>query len=144
MKNLLFAAMMMWSPAPSPTTGEDPKDVLQGVWQAKSTKADGKDAPEEAVKRIKVTFKGDKVVVGNRNDDTEEESDYTLDATKTPKQITIVRKEGAKPIQGIYKLKDEELTICIRHESSDEGRPTEFASTEGSKLVLIVLTKQKP
>jgi uncharacterized protein (TIGR03067 family) len=125
--------------------GEDAKDPLQGVWAAQSVEADGKPAPAEAVKRMRFTFKGDKLLVrGNHDDDREEECPCTVDPKQTPKHLDFTPPKEQKAVLGIYELKGDELKVCVRHASSSEGRPTEFATKAGSKLVLIVFKKQKP
>jgi hypothetical protein len=43
---------------------------------------------------------------------------------------------------GIYKLEKGALTICLGEEDVDE-RPTEFASKEGTKVMLLVLQREK-
>lgn len=126
-------------------SADTPSDPLQGTWVAQSMEADGKAAPEDAVKRVRFVFKGDKLFVkGNFSDDREEECPYTVDAKKSPRQLDFTPPKEAKPLQGIYEVKGEELKVCLRHASSDAGRPTEFATKADSKLILIVFKKQKP
>lgn len=122
---------------------DDAKGALQGVWQAQSLEADGEPAPAKAVEKMRFTFKGDKVLVrGNFRDDREEEGSYTIDASKSPKQIDLTLPQAPKAALGIYEVKGGELKVCLRHVVSDEGRPTEFATKPGTKLVLIVFKKQ--
>ena len=44
-------------------------------------------------------------------------------------------------LEGIYQIKDDELTICAKVFGME--RPTEFVSKEGSSTVLLVLKKEK-
>jgi uncharacterized protein (TIGR03067 family) len=123
----------------------DDKDSLQGVWVAQSMEADGNAAPAEAVKRMRFTFKGDKLLVkGNYDDDREDECTYKVDPRQSPKHLDFTPVKEKKPIRGIYEVKGDELKVCLRHADSSEGRPTEFATKAGSRLVLIVFKKQKP
>jgi uncharacterized protein (TIGR03067 family) len=121
------------------------KDALQGVWVAKSMESDGKPVPPEEVNRIRFTFRGDKLLMqGNFKDDREEECGYKIDPKSSPKQLDVIPPMVKQPILGIYEVKGDELKVCLRHASSSEGRPTEFATKQDSRLILIVLQKQKP
>jgi uncharacterized protein (TIGR03067 family) len=123
---------------------EKDQDRLQGVWVAQSMEADGKPAPEDAVKRMRFTFDGEKLKIrGNHADDTEATCPFKIDDSKSPRQLDFTIDEEPKPILGIYKFDGEELKVCIRHASSSEGRPEEFKTTRDSQLVLIVFKKEK-
>jgi uncharacterized protein (TIGR03067 family) len=122
----------------------DGVDTLQGVWAAQSMEADGKATPAEAVKQMRFTFRGDKLLLrGNFKDDREQECPFTVDPKKMPKQLDFTPPKEKKPILGIYEVTGDELKVCLRHASSSEGRPTEFVSKADSKLVLIVFKRQK-
>ena len=123
------------------------QDSLQGVWVAQSMEADGEPAPADAVKRMRFTFKADTLLVkGNFGDDREMECSYTIDPKKSPKHLDFspAKEKEKTPILGIFEVKGDELKVCLRHASSSNGRPTDFASKADSKLVLIVFKKQKP
>ena len=125
---------------------DDAKDALQGVWVAKSMKADGKPAPKDTLKRMRFTFEGDKLRIrGNsKTDEDEDEMTYTVDAEQSPKHLDFTPPKAEKPVLAIYEIKGDELKVCMRHAKSTEGRPTKFESTPNSRLVLIVFKKQKP
>jgi uncharacterized protein (TIGR03067 family) len=149
MRAVLFAAFCFLAVADLPQTaggaGQDDKDALQGVWVAQSMESDGRPAPPEEVKRMRLTFRGDKLLLrGNFDDDREEECAYKVDPKPSPKQLDFTPPKEPKPILCIYEVKGDELKVCLRHASSSEGRPTEFATKQGSKLILVVLKKQKP
>lgn len=56
--------------------------------------------------------------------------------------IAKSRADAGKKGQGIYKLEDGKLTVCIRdHKAADKGRPTEFAG--GVTLGMITLERVK-
>jgi uncharacterized protein (TIGR03067 family) len=140
---LVVACLVMALPTGS--RAADDSDALQGVWVAQSMESEGKAAPAAAVKKMRFTFKKDKLLIkGNFDDDREEECTWKVDPKKTPKQLDFTPPKEKKAILGIYKLRGDELTICLRHASSDKGRPTEFATKADTQLVLIVLKKQKP
>ncbi|MGA2063593.1 MAG: TIGR03067 domain-containing protein [Thermoguttaceae bacterium] len=122
-------------------------DALQGVWVAQSMVANGKPAPADDVKRVRFTFKGDKLLVkGNFADDREEACGWKIDPGKSPKHLDITppKQEQDKPVAGIYEINGGELKICLRHGNSSDGRPTEFSSKPDSELVLMVFRKAKP
>ena len=123
---------------------EDKTDVpLQGIWQATSVETEGKAAPAEAVARMRFTFKGDKLLLrGNFEDDREETCTFQLDTKESPQHLDVTPPKQQKPTPGIYELKGDVLKICLRHASSDAGRPTEFATTPDSKLILIVFKRE--
>jgi len=124
--------------------GEEEKGPLEGVWVAESMEIDGKPAPEDAVKRMRFTFRGDKLLLrGNAKNDQEDECRFRLDLKASPKQLDFTPPKGEKPILGIYEVKDDQLRVCLRHSSSDQGRPTEFATKPETQLALIVFKKQK-
>jgi len=111
---------------------------LQGTWQA--TKWDsGKSAPAKEIKDFTLVFKGDTVKIRKK-----EAVRFKLDPTKKPKWIDI--EDGPVPTEGIYKLEDEVLTICVvAGAKSDKPatRPTEFEAKKGDIYVLLVLKRVK-
>lgn len=132
--------------APSFSTADDNVAApIQGVWIAQSMEADGKPAPAEAIRRMQFHFQGSKLLIrGNSDNDQEEECDYKIDPKQSPHHLDFTPPKANKPILAIYDVKGDEMKICMRHASSADGRPTEFATKADSKLVLIVFTKQKP
>jgi len=99
--------------------------------------------PEDAVKSMRFRFVGDKLFVrGNTGPEGEDECTFVVDDTKEPKRLTFTFPKEKKPVLAIYERKGKALKMCIRHGSSDKGRPTGFKTTKGSDLVLIVFSKQ--
>lgn len=147
MKSLLltaFVTVCLTMPSLAVAKAADNGDKsLQGVWIAESMEIDGKPAPKKAVEQMRFNFKGKKLLVrGNHGDDREEECDYRVDATKSPKHLDFTPPKEKNPVLGIYEVNGDELKICLRHASSSDGRPTKFATKADSKLVLVLLTKQ--
>ena len=94
---------------------------------------------------MRFTFKGDDLLLrGNFRNDKEQKCSYSVDGSKSPKQLDFTPEGAPGPIHAIYEIKGDELKVCLRHASSKDGRPTEFASMPDSKLVLIVFKKMKP
>ncbi len=127
----------------SDVTAEDvDKALLQGVWVAVSIQTDGDEAPPEAVKQMRFTFDKDKLLIkGNFQDEREETCTYRIDSSKNPKQLDFTPPKEEKPVRGIYRLKEGMLEVCFRNAHSQAGRPTEFSTMSGDRLVLIKFNK---
>jgi uncharacterized protein (TIGR03067 family) len=113
---------------------------LEGTWAVVSVEHEGKKAPDEQAKDVRVIFTADgKVTI--KEPEKEINGTYKIDAGKKVKEITL-EAGGEKALYGIYKLDGDNLTICAIDTSADE-RPTEFATKEGSKARLVVLKREK-
>jgi uncharacterized protein (TIGR03067 family) len=66
--------------------------------------------------------------------------EFKLDPTKKPKAIDVVLQDK-KTGQGIYSLEGDTLKIC--HGESDDPRPSEFESKEGSRNTVVVFKRVK-
>jgi uncharacterized protein (TIGR03067 family) len=138
---LVFVLAFVMGAIPVPP---DDSDSLQGIWTAQSMEADGKAAPANAVSRMRFTFQGKKLLVkGNSPDDREEQCSYKIDTTKSPNCLDFTPTKEKKTVLAIYEVKEDELKVCLRHEGSPGGRPTEFSTKPDSGLVLIVFKKAK-
>jgi uncharacterized protein (TIGR03067 family) len=117
---------------------------LQGTWKATSLQYNGMDIADKYP--IQLVFKDGQATVGSSK---EVEKEYTKiifkpDPSTDPKAVDLVIAAGVQKdavLEGIYKIKDDELTICAK--VFGQERPTEFASKEGSSIVLVVLKKEK-
>ena len=95
MKRRSLTAAVMACFLPFPLTGvahadDDPKSPLQGVWVGQSMESEGKAVPKEAAENMRLTFRGDKLLVkGNFNDDREEECTFKIDPSRSPQQLDI-------------------------------------------------------
>ncbi|MDB5386213.1 MAG: hypothetical protein JWM11_1859 [Planctomycetaceae bacterium] len=122
----------------------DDADPLQGVWIAETAKADGKSLPEEVVKNMRFTFKGDKLFIrGNSGGEKEDECAYKIDSKQSPMHLDISPPEEKKPVLAIYEVKKDQLKICLRHSSSSEGRPDSFDAKPESKRILMIFKEEK-
>jgi uncharacterized protein (TIGR03067 family) len=124
-----------------PKDDKSDKDKLQGTWEFVSGQIGGKEPDGDEADRIKkhtFVFKGDKLTA-------KEESTYTIDPGKTPKQIDLNVDVGPEAERGtwkgIYELKGDELTMCMALPNQD--RPTEFTSKEGTMTFLMKLKRVK-
>jgi uncharacterized protein (TIGR03067 family) len=129
----------------SAVLADDGAAVLQGTWLGQSMETNGKPIPGEEARRMRFRFVGDKLFIkGNFKDDREEECPFSIKASESPKHLSFSPPKEKKGILGIYEVKGDELKVCLRHSSSTEGRPKEFATKPDSQLILIVFRKQKP
>jgi uncharacterized protein (TIGR03067 family) len=119
---------------------------LQGEWEMISLEQAGLDAPEGTVKAYRRKIEGNKytVTIKKGEETITLKGSFTLDPTKKPKTIDVEYvDEGGKKytLHGIYELKDDTQKLCVG--PSDEKRPTEFTSEEGSKRNVIVWKRIK-
>jgi RNA polymerase sigma factor (sigma-70 family) len=123
--------------------GKSDKQLLQGKWRIVSAEIGGKKPSDDEFQRMQenpVEFKGDTVRIRLQ-------SDYKIDPTKSPKEIDITPQEGpenekGKTFRGIYRLKGDEMTLCISM-MPDGERPTGFTSQPGELVGVVVLKREK-
>src|SRR5439155_8046196 len=82
---------------------------LEGTWQLVSAVKDGKETPEEVVKKIRVVIKDGKHTVHFGKDTAAKEIPFRIDPTKKPKTTVDTLPDG-KEIKGIYQLDGDTLT----------------------------------
>lgn len=117
-------------------------DKLQGKWKVEKGEHSGNALPEEAMQKIKIEVKGDKMLAtvdGNMVEIT-----MKLDPSTKPKIIDLTTETGdekGKVKQAIYELKDDEWKICLDNNGKD--RPTEFGTKADADQVFVVLKKVK-
>jgi uncharacterized protein (TIGR03067 family) len=123
----------------------DAKDAsaMEGTWLPSSAELAGKPFPEEVRKTIKLVIKGDKytVTVGKAVD----QGTAKLNPSAKPKALDITGTDGPnkdKTFKAIYELDGDTLRIC--YDLSGKGRPTEFATKEGTHLFLVTYKREKP
>jgi uncharacterized protein (TIGR03067 family) len=141
--SLLLAAGLLGVTAAQDKPGADDaakKELAKfaGEWQAVRIINDGQEGvPEEELKELKLTIKGNKRVL-KVGDEVKAESTFTLDPAKKPKEITItVHSEGplkGRKMTGIYELTDDTHTIVLNLKGDD--RPKKLESKEGSGYLL--------
>jgi uncharacterized protein (TIGR03067 family) len=117
------------------------RDAMQGDWACESLTRDGMALPDDDAQSFFRTVKGDTYTVfrfrGRIGAGT-----FTLDATKTPREIDLVP-EGPKKvvIKGIYKIEKDVLTMC--YAAPGGKRPEAFAAKKDSGDTLAVWKKEK-
>ncbi len=127
-------------PAEPKSEVEDLKQ-LQGTWQATALEHNGEKLSWEAAKKFRIIIHDNAITFDFDGD--KREARFTLGSTTKPKTIWLNPRGGTQgAVQGIYKLGDDWLTICV---DNDNGKtvPTKFAAKAGSGLTLIVLERAK-
>lgn len=139
---LLAAGLLGVTVAQDKPATDDPakKELAKfaGEWQAVRIVNDGQEGvPEDELKELKLTIKGNKRVL-KVGDEVKAESAFTVDPTKSPKEITVtVNSEGplkGKKLTGIYELTDDTHTVVLNLKGGD--RPKKLESKEGSGHLL--------
>jgi uncharacterized protein (TIGR03067 family) len=119
------------------------RDAMNGTWLPVTAELGGKMFPDEVRKSIKLVIKDSKytVTVGKGVD----QGDLKLHPEAKPKKMDITGTEGpnkGKTIPAIYELDGDTLRIC--YDLSGKAHPTEFKTTEASKLYLVTYKREKP
>ena len=115
---------------------------FQGTWQLVSAESEGKKAPEENVKQVTITIKGNTHTVRFGDEVVAHGVTFEIDPAKTPKWATDTINEGpgkGKQILGIYKIEGDMLTSCVAPVGKE--RPAEFVAKEGSGHTLRVFKR---
>jgi len=121
--------------------------TFEGTWVPVSVEVNGNKLPDETVKEIQLTFKGNSVT--RKIKDKTVKATFQVDPTKAPKRFDGKGEVEEKEVhvKGIYKFENGQLTICVARGTSKElKRPKEFSTEGGTQeapLILIVLKKAK-
>ncbi len=115
---------------------------MTGTWSVLHAEHDGKAAPKEAAKKMKLVQKGAEWTFYDGAEAVSGKD--TLDPSKTPRQVNSLLTAGrdkGKTVLGIYEVKDDTMKVCW----ADPGkpRPTAFATKPDSGQYLILLKRQK-
>jgi uncharacterized protein (TIGR03067 family) len=115
-------------------------DKLQGVWKVVAMENDGKKASEDSVKGIRMTIKGDKLLL--KEDNKEEEASFKLDPMQKPKTMDLTIKAGDKMevVKLIYDLRGDDLKLCGGRAGKD--RPKDFVAKGGMNLIVFKREKE--
>jgi uncharacterized protein (TIGR03067 family) len=135
----LVAAMVAVAADNKEEAAKKDLDHLQGAWQMQSGIQAGVEAQAEAVAKVKMTFKGNKVTLGGGPQT--QEATITLDASKMPATIDMTLDKPDRTLQGIYQLEGDTMKLCLGRPGT--ARPKEFASKEGSEATLMIFKREK-
>ena len=134
----LVAAVVAGPAAVAVGGDQGDKAKLQGSWELIGISVAGKEIPLSQ-SRVTFTFQGDKVLV-KESDKKEEEGTYTLDVTKTPRQVTLVKGATGKASKGIYDLQGDTLKIATSLKGPEADRP---GSIDSKEAVVVTLKRLK-
>ena len=143
---LILILLLPWSVAPALADDKAVKKELkrhQGTWTATSSIYDGQEAPEALVRSITRIVEKDHVV-WKRDGKSFAGTKIELDPSRDPKTIDVIPdggKDRGERVLGIYKLEDDQLTICMA--APGKPRPTEFKAEKGSGCTLRTFTRAK-
>jgi uncharacterized protein (TIGR03067 family) len=117
---------------------------LAGTWQLISQEKDGRDAPEDEVKRTTLVLTGDHYSI-QVDGKTVEEGTLRIDPSQKPKAVDFQpTKPEAKVQLGIYEMAEyDTIRVCFTHPGSAQTRPTEFSTTKGTGHVMGVGKRAK-
>ena len=118
---------------------------FQGTWEMDKLEYNGKDESDKY--KFKLVVKGDQGTVVGNDRVRKEYARVTLklDPGTTPRSVDMSVTAGSQKdnvIEGIYRLKGDELTICAKVVGKE--RPTRFESPEGDSIALVVFKREKP
>lgn len=128
--------------APARSADEDAK-LLLGNWKVVAVTIEGKpqtnDELEKAKPRLTIT---DKMFQMKEGDEIKQEAPYTIDATKSPKQLNLVF--GTNVMNSIFEVSGDKLRICSPSSPAHPGRPTDFKSEASGHTTLLEFEREKP
>jgi uncharacterized protein (TIGR03067 family)/prepilin-type processing-associated H-X9-DG protein len=114
------------------TDGKSDMDAFQGNWSVSKITKDGTDIGEEFLKEVKINCTKDKLTLSLQG--IEKKATFKLDPAKKPKQIDVKYDEGDEAGFGIYKIKDDTITICAS--DKEANRPKDFDAKDAVTIVL--------
>jgi uncharacterized protein (TIGR03067 family) len=120
------------------------RERLQATWHMVSLETNGRKAPENEIKNFKMVIAGD--VLSFKDGIDVKATIKQLDATTNPRLIDLEFKQPGLNgvLEGIYKIEDDTLTLCLYSVPDARQRPAEFTGKEGSNQFLIVFRREKP
>jgi uncharacterized protein (TIGR03067 family) len=141
---VVMSSLSVAADAPKDDAKKD-LDHLQGNWVATSAESAGQAMPDETVKSMKFTIKGNKYTY-TMGDSYKEEGTLKLDPTKKPKTATITITEGndkGETQLGIYQLDRDTLKFCFARPGKDKERPKEFSTNADNEQLVLVFKREK-
>src|SRR5262245_55020919 len=139
MRGLVLLMVTVAGPNPLPETDlRKELEKLQGAWQLVSAEADGKKAPQEQIKNVRVVIRGEKHTVFFGDKVVAREIAFQIDITKKPKAVDDLLPTGQR-ILGIYELQGDTLRSCVA--PAGKERPTRFSAEAGSGHTLRVFRR---
>lgn len=131
----------------APVLADDKKNeadlkALVSKWSIEKAELGGKDITD-VLKVLKFEIRANGAYTA-QHDDQKDEGAFTVDTSKTPKEMDIKGTGGpnkGKTIKAIYKLDGDALVICYAFDAGD--RPTKFESKDGTQHLLTTYKRVK-
>ena len=147
MKTGLFLSItlvLVWFSVPVLAGDAKDADNIDGTWLPSAAELGGQKYPDEVNKTIKLVINDGQytVTVGEAPPD---KGTVKLNPAASPCEMDIAGTQGpnkGRTILTIYQRNGDTLRIC--YDLSGKSRPTEFKTTEGTKLFLVTYERQKP
>ena len=117
-------------------------EKLQGEWTMVSLEQRGVKRSEEVVSRIKLTVKGDQLIVSRQGEARERRETINIDPSQNPGILDLTGPAGFISL-GIYKLEGDNLTLCRTIERGDIDRPREFKTTPEEGILAVEMSVWK-
>jgi uncharacterized protein (TIGR03067 family) len=124
--------------------GAEDRGTIQGRWKTISLERGGKPIASRTEPNDKMAL----LIEGDRYDwtggDVPMGGTYTLDPTKTPKEIDLRPSSGpdqGRTLKGIYQIEGDTLKVCLA--GPGEERAAQFESKEGSRHSLYIMRRVK-
>jgi uncharacterized protein (TIGR03067 family) len=134
---VLAVGVLVGAAEPGEDAGKKELEKLQGTWRYVSFEMNGEKMPEEQLKKMSITYTGNKWVV-REEDKVIVEGTHKLDATKEPHQIDSVITEGegkGTTMLGIYEFKGDTVRSCF--DPQGKVRPKSFTPEPGQFVGVI-------
>lgn len=115
---------------------------MEGTWRIEAAEAGGQPVGSDDLSAVVVKIMGDRYELTTR--DGMDAGTITLDETQKPKTMDSTDTEGldvGKVIRAIYEVAGDTMRVCYALDGS--GRPTEFATKEGSPWLLVTYKREK-
>lgn len=118
---------------------------FDGIWKPKGALLGGVLLPPPALMAITLRIDKDKYEVTVDGEDHSDKGTFILDATTTPKRMTIKSMAGpnkGKTFLAIYEIKNADaMRVC--YDLSGKAFPTEFKAPKGSEHYLVGYRRQR-
>jgi uncharacterized protein (TIGR03067 family) len=138
----LAIGLLVAADDPKKNSADDDVAAMQGNWVGILGEIEGKKFGENEIQNFKVVVKGKKMTFpGGR------EGSFELDASKTPKIISLTPLDGpkkGKTQRAIYSIEKDSLKLCLTNSPAvDDPQPAkEFKTKAGDGLTLIVFKRE--
>jgi uncharacterized protein (TIGR03067 family) len=121
-------------------------EELQGAWQTVELVDNGRVIPPEQIPSWlpsggRLELVDNAIVFTSPKDGKRHARMFAIDATTYPRQINVVDQNKVSG-HGIYRIDDGRLVVCLSS-PVETPRPTEFSAPEGSRRMLMVLSRPK-